>query len=86
MILIKIIMLAKINYNSGLNLLFKSHDLSKTCPMKKGFGFGQVLDRVLDKCPKRPIVQLPNTAVSLGTKQNLKIPFFANISQSTSPI
>ena len=60
MILIKIIMLAKINYNSGLNLLFKSHDLSKTCPMKKGFGFGQVLDRVLDKCPKHPIVQLPN--------------------------
>jgi hypothetical protein len=57
MILIKIIMLAKINYNSGLNLLFKSHDLSKTCPMKKGFAFGH---RILDKCPKHPIVQLPN--------------------------
>jgi hypothetical protein len=29
--------------------------------MKKGFGYGQVLDRVLDKCPKHQIVQLPNT-------------------------
>ncbi|RIA83113.1 hypothetical protein C1645_861354 [Glomus cerebriforme] len=50
-----VIILARIN--------FKSCDLSKTCPLKKGFGFGQVLDRVLDKCPKRQFVQLPNTGL-----------------------
>ncbi|RIA82769.1 hypothetical protein C1645_743544 [Glomus cerebriforme] len=51
-----VIILARIN--------FKSCDLSKTCPLKKGFGFGQVLGRVLDKCPKRQFVQLPNTGLN----------------------
>ena len=31
--------------------------------MIKGFGFGQVLDRVMDKYLKCQIVQLPNTAL-----------------------
>ncbi|PKY60307.1 hypothetical protein RhiirA4_483875 [Rhizophagus irregularis] len=30
--------------------------------MKKGFSFEQVLDKVLDRCSKHQIVQLPNTA------------------------
>ncbi|UZO08119.1 uncharacterized protein OCT59_028384 [Rhizophagus irregularis] len=31
--------------------------------MKKGFSFGQILDRILGRCPKYQIVQLPNTAL-----------------------
>src|SRR5436305_6716574 len=38
--------------------------------MKKGFGFGQVLDRVLDRCPKHQIVQLPNTGLYSSNKGN----------------
>src|SRR5437016_3428191 len=33
--------------------------------MKKRFWFWTSFGQVLDKCPKRPIVQLPNTALQL---------------------
>ena len=45
-------------------------DMSRTCPV-----------------PSRPwTCPVPITTLPPGTKQNLKIPFFANISRSTSPI